>query len=163
MHGISNISFYPVIWEVENCIMFFYQFPATCPTIQKIELYMDRKFYNFQLIFLTYFKCMLVAISWVGQAQAINNCQSTPAPSHSLFNFSLAVFGVSTHCPPFSTFLSVLFLVLWLFDFQSFLTVPPPLMANINLLEKAIPAVTTSSQALTFASSKLRPTESTYY
>ena len=35
--------------------------------------------------FLTYFKCMLVAISWVGQAQAINNCQSTPAPSHSPF------------------------------------------------------------------------------
>ena len=63
-HGISNIIFYPVICEVENCIMFFYQFPATCPTIQKIELYMERKFYIFQLIFvLTYFKCMLVAIS----------------------------------------------------------------------------------------------------
>ena len=36
---------------------------------------------------------MLVAISRVGQAEAINNCQSTRAPSHSLFQLLYVFWG----------------------------------------------------------------------
>ena len=53
--------------------------------VSRTRVLLQNMFCIFRFFWQVYFKCTLVAISWVGQAQAINNCQSTPSRPVALF------------------------------------------------------------------------------
>ena len=93
-HNILNLShnsryMFSCLHAICLCLcddLLFNFWPKLQPMkVSRTRVLLQNMFCIFRFFWQVYFKCTLVAISWVGQAQAINNCQSTPSRPVALF------------------------------------------------------------------------------